>query len=119
MEFLLHELSIMTAILEIVLKSAEQNKAKRIKTINLKIGALSDIIPEWAQTFFDMISKDTPADGAALSIEKVPAVIQCSACGNQQNLDPAKWELRCAKCSTEDMAILSGREFFVDSIEIE
>ena len=60
---------VMSSILDIVLDHANRNNAKKVVRINLRIGHLSDIIPEWAQSYFDMLSKDTIADHASLEIE--------------------------------------------------
>jgi hydrogenase nickel incorporation protein HypA/HybF len=114
----LHELSVMSSILDIVLEHANRNNAQKVVAINLKIGILSDIIPEWAQTYFDMLSKDTIADGASLLIENVPAKIQCNSCGNIHTFSDKKWGFACVKCESTDIELLEGREFFITSIEI-
>lgn len=115
----MHELSIMGNILDIVLDSARQNNARTVKRIQLRIGALSDVIPEWAQTYFDMLSKDTMADGAVLDIEKVPVVIKCKQCQNEFSFTKDDWQFSCTKCGATDIELLSGRELTVSSIEIE
>ena len=119
MENIVHELSIMSNILDIVLKHAEQNRAKKVRKVSLRIGALSDIIPEWAQSYFDMLSKDTIAENAELDIEKVPAVIECRSCMETFEMKPGEWKFSCAKCESADIQIVSGREFTVWSIEVE
>ncbi len=114
----MHELSVMSSILDIVQEHANKNEAKKVLKINLKIGDLSDIIPEWAQTYFDMLSKDTIADGAALSIEKVPVTIKCNNCGNLHTFNDKNWSFTCVKCDSIDITLVEGREFYITSIEI-
>jgi len=113
-----HELSIMSGILDIVLEHANKNKAKKVQSINLRIGQLSDIIPEWAQSYFDMLSKDTIADGAVLDIEHVPVKVRCRACGHEHRFKDKKWSFTCVKCESPDIELLEGREFSIVSIEI-
>lgn len=115
----MHELSIMANILDIVLKSAEENDAKKVRSVSLRIGALSDIIPEWAQSYFEMLSKDTIAEDAKLVIEKVPAVIECRSCLKSFEMNPGEWQFACTSCESNDIRIVSGREFTVWSIDIE
>ena len=55
----MHELSIMGNILDIVLDHAARAHAKRISRINLEVGELSDLLPDWMQTYFDFVSRDT------------------------------------------------------------
>lgn len=106
-------------ILDIILEYAEKNNAKKIHKVNLKIGVLSDIIPEWAQTYFDMLSKDTIADKAKLDIDKIPIRIKCESCGNDFTLGKGEMNFFCSKCKSTDIEILSGREFQITSIEID
>ena len=114
----MHELSVMSNILDIVQEHANKNGAAKVLKVNLKIGDLSDIIPEWAQTYFDMLSKDTIADGAALSIEKVPVTVTCNSCKNTHTFLDKNWSFTCVKCESADIEITAGREFFITSIEI-
>lgn len=109
----------MTGILDIVVQSASQNNAKRVQQVDLTIGALSDIMPEWAQHYFDMLSKDTIAEGAQLVIERVPAEIKCRTCSETFTLSPGDWKFSCQACGSADIEIISGREFTVASIEVE
>ncbi len=114
-----HELSIMGSVLDIVLENATKNNAAKVKKINLRIGMLSDVIPDWAQTYFDMLSKDTMADGALLDIERVPVLIKCRQCGNEFGFSDGDWRFTCDKCESSDIELLQGRELAVASIEIE
>ncbi len=115
----MHELSIMGNILDIVLEHAGKNGAKKVKAVNLMIGDLSDIIPEWAQMYFDMLSKETIADGAKLEIEKVPLSISCRDCGNVHTYKDKNWSFSCPKCQSANIELKTGREMTVTSIEIE
>lgn len=114
----MHELSVMSNILDIVQEHANKNSAKKVLKVNLKIGDLTDIIPEWAQNYFDMLSKDTIADGAELSIEKVPVTVKCNSCGNTHTFLNKDWNFTCVKCESADIELIAGREFFIASIEI-
>lgn len=115
----MHELSIMSNILDIVLEHAHKNGAKRVKTINLKIGELSDVIPQWAQMYFDMLTKETIAEGSKLNIEKVPLALKCRDCSHEHTYRDKDWKFTCTKCGSSDLEIISGRELMVTSIEID
>ena len=67
----MHELSIMSNVLDIVVQHAQQNGAVKVTKIHLLIGELSDYIPEWMQNYFDFVSKDTIAENAQLVVEMV------------------------------------------------
>ena len=56
----------------------EKAGAKRIRRINLVIGEISGIVDASVQFYFDFISKDSPAEGATLVMERKPARFQGS-----------------------------------------
>ncbi len=115
----MHELSIMGNILDIVLEYANKNNAKVVKTINLKIGELSDVIPDWAQMYFDMLSKDTIAEEATLIIDKIPVMLHCNDCNHEFKVLKEDIKFFCEKCESANIELLSGRELAVESIEID
>ena len=115
----MHELSIMSSILDIVLEYANSNSAKKVAQINLEVGELSDLIPQWMQSYFEFVSKDTIAEKAMLSIDHVPATLRCRSCNKEFTVTKEDWRVSCPHCNSQDIEILSGREFKVVSIEIE
>jgi hydrogenase nickel insertion protein HypA len=115
----MHELGIMKNVLEVALDNAEMNDVKKILTINLTVGALSDIVPEYAQMFFELISKDTIAEKAIINIEKVPARIRCRSCGTEVEMDLNHLLYACSQCGSKSIALISGREFRINNMEVE
>jgi len=116
----LHELSIMGNILDIAVEYAEKNNAKIINKINLRIGIMSDIIPEWAQTYFELVGKDTIAEKAELIIEPVYVVMKCQECKHEFGFEKAnEIQYFCTKCKSTDLKLLQGRELQISSIEVD
>jgi hydrogenase nickel incorporation protein HypA/HybF len=112
----MHELPVTISILSIVLEHAKTSQASKISRINLTIGELSGIVPEYIELQFDMISKDTIAAGATLSIHQPPIGLRCRNCDNVFSPDGKNWT--CPNCGEENIEIVSGRECFVESIEV-
>ncbi|HDP79476.1 MAG TPA: hydrogenase maturation nickel metallochaperone HypA [Spirochaetes bacterium] len=115
----MHELSIMGSILDIVLEHAGKNGAGRVSKINLEVGELSDLLPEWMQMYFDFVSKDTIAEKAELSIARVPAVLKCRSCGSEFGFKKDDWKFSCPDCDSPEVEIIRGREFKIISIEVD
>lgn len=115
----MHELGIMKNVLEVVLEYAEANHVKRIGAINLSVGALADIVPTYAQVFFELISKDTVAANAKINIEQIPAKIKCRSCGTETEMDINHLLYECDQCGSKSIDLVSGREFRVLSMEVE
>lgn len=113
----MHELAIMEDVLQVVLSHAKEQKAVKVNKINLTAGALSGVIPRWAQLFFSMISKDTIAQDAELCFHEEPGRIVCRACERQTEFGAADMRFACGHCGSEEITLVSGKEFFIDSIE--
>jgi len=115
----MHELPVTESILEIVLRHAKQNHVKQVVSITLEVGKLSDLENQWLQHYFDYLSKDTPAAGAELKIERVAAVLECKKCGNQFEIDKDQLGLKdCPNCgASEGFALISGRQYHIREME--
>lgn len=113
----MHELSVTQSILEIALRHAQQAEASRITRLNLVIGELSGIIGESVQFYWDMISRDTIAEGAELCFEHVPTTLRCLECDHMFPLDGRS--TACPACGAERVVAAGGDEFRLDSIEVE
>jgi hydrogenase nickel incorporation protein HypA/HybF len=113
----MHELSITEGILKVVVNEAEKHKVKKVSVIKVKIGRLSDLMPDCINYYFDVISKGTIAEGAVIDIEKIPAKAECSDCGFLSNVDIRNF--RCEKCGSQKLKIVQGNEFYIDSMEVD
>jgi len=105
------------SILSIVLENAKTVQASRIKRINLNIGELSGIVPEYIQLQFEFLSKDTIAAGASLSFHQPTTKLRCRNCGEIFSPENHNWV--CPNCREQKIEIVSGRECYVDSMEVE
>jgi hydrogenase nickel incorporation protein HypA/HybF len=115
----MHELPIISSILKIVLAEAEKNNSKKVVAIHLRVGVFSDLQDEWMQRYFDYVSKDTIAEGATLKIERVPAMMKCAACSHEFKVTLNDLDgLQCPKCYEKKMNLISGREYYIEGMEV-
>lgn len=115
----MHELPVIQSILDICLKHARMNEVKKIIAIELQVGEMSDLEPEWMQTYFDAFSKGTLAEGGQLRIEKIPVVFRCDACAHSFSVSIRKEsEIICPKCKAKKHSMVSGREYYVGNMEV-
>ncbi len=110
----MHELSLSSAILATALDHAD---GKRVKGIELSIGALRQVVPASLEFYFEIVSRDTLCEDARLKLNLVEARVRCKGCAAEWTLDDPIF--RCASCEASDVEVLSGTEFIVDSIDIE
>lgn len=113
----MHELSITKHILDIVSQHAQRADAERVTAVNLVVGELTGFVDDSIQFYFDMLSPDTLAEGARLSIRRVPARVRCLNCGEEFRPEGYSW--LCPRCEAVGGEIVTGRELLVESIEIE
>lgn len=113
----MHEMAVTQSMLNVALEHADKAGAKRIRRINLVIGEISGIVDDSVQFYFDFISKDTPAEGATLEMERKPARFRCRQCGEEFPMRDGDWS--CPHCQALGGEVISGREFFMESIEVE
>ena len=114
----MHELPVTQGILSVALETAQKHKARRIDSIDLVIGDLSSFVDDSIQFYFDILSKDTLAEGAKLNFKREAAVVTCLECGHCFNaaspLSPF-----CPACDSLRLQVSGGKDFYIDSIEIE
>ena len=113
----MHELAITEGIINAAIPEAQKHGAKRILEIRLKIGELSGVLPECIQYYFDIASRGTIAENARLKVEKIPVTIRCHDCGFEGVIDRRK--IRCSACEGTNFVLTGGKEYFVDSLEVE
>jgi hydrogenase nickel incorporation protein HypA/HybF len=114
----MHELPATEGILSVALEAAEQNGARRIMAIDLVIGELAGIVDDSVQFYFDILSKDTIAEGAVLRFRREPAAAVCADCGHQFPVE-VPLSAACPVCEGIRLHVSGGREFFVESIEVD
>ena len=113
----MHELPVTESILEIALRHAQQANASQVTELHLVIGQLSSIIDDSIQFYWDIISKDTIAEGAKLQFRRIPTQMACLDC--QQKFAPQDDDFSCPNCRSHQVKITGGDEFFLESINIE
>jgi len=113
----MHELSIMQSALDQVLEQARQAGANRVHAIRLRIGALSGVVPNALQFAFEALADGTPAKGAKLIIEDVPARFWCATC--KQEFKATRMFAECPGCHHPSAELRAGREMELISLEVD
>jgi len=113
----MHELAATQQILEIAINKARENQVSRIRRINLVIGDLSSFVDDSIQFSFDILTQNTMAEKALLSIQRIPVELLCKNCKRPFTPHTQPW--RCPQCQSIEFDIIKGTEFYLDSIEVD
>jgi hydrogenase nickel incorporation protein HypA/HybF len=113
----MHELPITEGLLNLALKHANQAGAKRITQLNLVIGQLASVVDDSIQFYWDIISKDTIAEGARLEFRRVPAVLHCWNC--EAEFSPNGRDYLCPQCGSARVKVIAGDDFLLESIDVD
>ena len=113
----MHELSITEHLLEHCIREAKGQNASKIRTIKLCIGQLNGLVPDCIQVYLDMLSEGTIAEGARIEAEFLPVKVHCRDCGQDGEITPH--HLSCPCCGSLRLQLLSGKEFYIKSMEVD
>ena len=113
----MHEMSLADGVLQVIEESAKTNGFTRVKTVWLEIGALAGVEAEAMRFCFDVVVKNTLAEGTRLEIIETAGQAWCLACGKavpiRQRYDP------CPLCDGYQVQPTGGMEMKVRELEVE
>jgi hydrogenase nickel incorporation protein HypA/HybF len=113
----MHEMAISESILGILEDEARRQHYARVKKVRLEIGALAGIEAEALRFSFDVVTKGTLAEDAALEIIATEAQAWCLPCEAvvtiSQRYDP------CPICGEHQLQVTSGEEMRIKDLEVD
>ena len=113
----MHELSIASSILKIVLDEIKAKNLPEVKAVGLKIGALSGILPDSLQFGFDALKLDTVLQKTKLEIEEIPISGKCNNCS--KSFEVKDLLFTCPYCQSPSIKMEKGQELDIAYLEIE
>ena len=112
----MHELSIAQSILEIVESSVPEDHAPDVRAVRVRVGRLAGVVADSLEFCFGAIVAGTSLRDATLSIEVVPAVLECQDCSNRFTVED--FAFLCPSCSSTRVSLISGTDLEVSTIEL-
>jgi len=112
----MHEVSIMEEAVRIAVETAQSSGARRVLGLRLRVGVLSGAVPDAMRFAFDVVCRDTIAQGATLEIESIPAACWCAACGAE--FPCADFVGECPRCLAVSGELRRGRELEIATMEV-
>lgn len=112
----MHEMSICESILNILKEQASVQNFETVKRVSLEIGPLAGVEIEALKFGFDVVMRNSLADGAVLDIVETQARATCLDCGAsaaiEERFDP------CPICGSHRLKVTSGEEMRIKELEV-
>lgn len=113
----MHELGIMTGVLQAVEESAKQAGSEKVLKISLSVGVMTEAIEDALRFAFEALSEGTMCESTELEITMIPPVSICAECGNEYEHD--RFHMLCPECGSSFTQLIQGKELQIDSIEVD
>ena len=115
----MHELSIAQNIITIVEEEyLKQNCTGDVKSIVFFAGRMNAIIPESLIFNFNTIKLENKIlMNTILQLKEEPIIIKCKNCKVENKIDDPFFI--CETCGSTNIEIISGKEMYIESIEID
>ena len=110
----MHELGITRNIVAIV---SDRARGQTVLRVTVEVGRLSGMFSEAIRFCFDVCSKGTPVEGAALEIVDIEGLGHCDACGAEPVMTVPLG--RCPVCREPRLRIVAGTDLKIREMEVE
>ncbi len=113
----MHELSIAQNVIKIVQDEMRKCDAQTLRSVHLKIGKMSAIVPDSLSFCFGLITEGTEFEGSELIMDIIPLKGSCRECKNEFEIEDYAFE--CPSCQSTKIKTISGREMDIVEIEVD
>ena len=113
----MHELSLCEGILQVLEDQATEQDYARVKTVWLEIGALAAVEVEAMRFSFDLVCRDSLAEGCRLEILPLPGTAWCMRCADSVEI-AARYD-PCPRCGGHQLQVTGGDEMRIKELEVE
>lgn len=113
----MHELSLACSLVEEAEKVLDAENAGHATRVSVGIGKLSGIEMDAFEFAFPLAAEGTRLENAELVIEDLPIRVRCRDCDKESNPDFPR--CACTACGSDNIELLGGREFVIQSMEVE
>ncbi len=99
------------------LEAAEKADAKKINSIDVTIGVLTEIQEDALQFAYSVLTKDTIAADSTLNVTMLAARSVCGECSAE--FGHGRFDAKCPECGSYVCTLVQGRELQIDSMDVD
>jgi hydrogenase nickel incorporation protein HypA/HybF len=112
-----HEMSLAEGVLQVIEDAARQQGFGRVKAVWLEIGQLAAVDAEAMRFCFDVVTRNSIADGSRLEIIATPGTAWCMKCS--ETVAVAQLYDACPLCGSHQLQVSAGTEMRVKELEVD
>jgi hydrogenase nickel incorporation protein HypA/HybF len=113
----MHEMALCESILQLIAEQARTQSFSRVRTVWLEIGSLAAVEVPALRFGFDVVTRGSVAEGAALDITEIPGRAWCLPCGEAHEI-AARGDA-CPQCGSYQLQIITGTQMRVKELEVD
>ena len=113
----MHEFSVTKSLVDLCNQEADKNNMEKVYKIHLKVGKFTGFSADSIEFYFEHLKVNTKCRDACIAFEEIPIRIKCHDCRKEYTIEEPV--LLCPTCGSDKIDLISGREFYVASIEGE
>lgn len=113
----MHELGIMSGVMDVVEKSARDAKADKVIKVTLSVGVMTEAMEDALRFAYEALAEGTIAQDSELEVIMVQPRSRCEDCEAEYEHD--RFHMSCPTCGSYSTTLLAGKELQIDSIEVD
>lgn len=121
----MHEMGLAANIIDMIASELDKRKiaACRLRAVKITVGKMTQIVAESLKFGLEVKSGAAGFSAVDFIINEAPLKVKCGACGFESVLERnaccGQLNMACVNCFANKPIIIGGREFSVDSIDID
>lgn len=113
----MHEMSLCESLLKVMEQEARRQDFHKVLRVRLQIGALAGVEVEALRFGFEVVTRESLAEGAALEVSHQPGRAWCLGCTSEVEVDE-RWAA-CPRCGGYGLRVTGGDEMKIMDLEVE
>lgn len=110
----MHEVGIISSLVKTIEKIIQKEGMTEVERVVLEVGELSGVVPDYMEKCWPAATYRTFMEKTKLEMQVVPGIVKCKDCGELFNA--VSCDLKCPRCQSEAMEILSGNDLIVQEL---
>ena len=113
----MHEMSIAQSLIDIVREEMSRHDVKKLRSVHLRIGQMSTVVPEALSFCFEVICDGTELEGTRLVMDVVPLIGVCRVCGMEFEIED--YDFVCPECGDSKIEVRGGQDLSIVELEVD